>query len=134
VVDYKAGRRPSVQAQARPEALCDTAWQLPLYAAAVATQLELPHVVAHFYTLGDGGVTRPVGDEALLALDRERRARWRDEGARNLGDALWEVARAMRAGAFHVAPRPDACERCRREAACRVVRAPPDLPDPEAAE
>jgi hypothetical protein len=135
VFDYKTGgKRTSYAAQVQPEALCESAWQLPLYAAAVAAELELPSVTAHFYTLLDAGVTRPVGDEALIALDSARRARWRDEGGRNVGDALWAVARAMRGGDFRVAPRLDACERCHLEAACRVVRPPPDLVEPEGGE
>jgi hypothetical protein len=122
VFDYKTGGRRRYAEQLKPEALCVTSWQLPLYAAAVRAQLG-GTVEASYYSLRDGEVTRPVNDVDLFALDDLGRLRARQKGARNLGDALWEVHRAMAGGDFVVRPRERSCERCRMESACRIMRA-----------
>jgi hypothetical protein len=78
--------------------------------------------MARFYSLGDARLGRPVDDADLFGLDGESRARARARSLRNLGDALWELATAMRTGDFAVRPRDGACERCDLGAACRVAR------------
>src|SRR5262249_4589963 len=100
-----------------------SAWQLPIYAAAARGLFPAPHrVEARFYSLRDLWVSRPVEGGDLVALDDLGRARARAANQRNLGDALWTLHRAMRSGDFTVRPREDACQRCRLEAACRVMR------------
>jgi RecB family exonuclease len=123
VLDYKAGLSASYREKVRGDAVCVSSWQLPIYAAAMQAELGAHTTVeARFYALRDLTLTRPVVSGPLLALDDLGRARARASGERNLGDALWELYRAMRAGDFAVRPRKGACERCRLEAACRVVR------------
>jgi ATP-dependent helicase/nuclease subunit B len=102
VLDYKTGRKTTYTSQLADEALCVTAWQLPIYAAVVKSELSLPHVEAAFYSLRDAQVTRAVPSPDTLP------------------QRLEEVHASMRAGSFMVAPRQDACERCGMEAACRV--------------
>jgi hypothetical protein len=128
VFDYKTGVKARYSAQVQPDALCARAWQLPVYAAAVAAELGVPDVAAHFYTLYDAEVTRPVADEGLIALEGPTRTRRRDEGGRNVADEAWALHRRMSQGEFAVAPAVDACDRCHMEAACRVVR---QLPEPD---
>jgi len=123
VLDYKAGLSTSYRDKVSPDALGVTSWQLPVYAAALQAELgDTATVEARFYGLRDATLTRPVGGAPLLSLDPDERARLRAGGGRNLGDALWELYRAMLAGDFAVRPKKGACERCRMEAACRVVR------------
>jgi hypothetical protein len=131
VLDYKTGGRRSYAAHVKPEALCVTAWQLPIYAAAVRAELGAAVAVeARFYALRDAELTDAVDDPDLIALDDLGRARARARGVPNVADALGEVHRAMRAGDLAVRPREDACERCRMEAACRVMREAP-VEEPE---
>jgi hypothetical protein len=127
VFDYKTGVKARYSAQVQPDALCDRAWQLPVYAAAIAAELGVSEVAAHFYTLYDAEVTRPVQDGGLIALDERGRARQREAGGRNVADQAWALHLRMRQGEFFVAPAIDACDRCHMEAACRVVR---QLPEP----
>jgi RecB family exonuclease len=101
VLDYKTGRRASYNAQVADEALCDTAWQLPIYAAAARAELG-GSVEARFYSLREALPTRAVREPA------------------NFGERLATLHAAMRAGGFAVRPREDACEKCNMEHACRV--------------
>jgi ATP-dependent helicase/DNAse subunit B len=102
VLDYKTGAKKTYSQQIGDEALCVTAWQLPIYAVAVRADLDVSEVEARFYSLRDGAPTRAVREPPQFAA------------------ALGDVYRAMRAGDFSVRPREDACERCNMEAACRV--------------
>jgi hypothetical protein len=136
VLDYKSGAKARYASQIKSEALCDSAWQLPIYLAAARAALG-PTVAlsARFYSLRDVSCTAPVEGGDWVALDDLARRRAPKPGAssapRPLGDALWELHRAMRGGDFSVAPREDACDRCRMEAACRVIRAvdPEEVPE-----
>jgi RecB family exonuclease len=102
VLDYKIGAKKSYSAQVSDEAVCVTAWQLPIYAVAVRSELGISDVDARFYSLRDGAPTRPVREPPHFAV------------------ALGALHQAMRAGDFTVRPREDACQRCNMEAACRV--------------
>jgi hypothetical protein len=102
VLDYKAGAKKTYGAQVGDEALCVTAWQLPIYAAATRAELGIADVDARFYSLRDGAPTKAVREPPQFA------------------EALGELHRSMRAGDFSVRPREDACDRCHMEAACRV--------------
>jgi hypothetical protein len=128
VFDYKTGVKSRYSAQVQADALCDRAWQLPVYAAAIAAELGVREVSAHFYTLYDAGMTRAVADAGLIALDAESRALRQKSGGRNVADEAWARVRRMREGEFAVAPALDACDRCHMEAACRVVR---QVPEPD---
>jgi RecB family exonuclease len=101
VLDYKTGRRASYAAQVADEALCVTAWQLPIYAMAARAELGVA-VEARFYSLREAQPTRAVREPADFA------------------ERLSAVHAAMRGGDFAVRPREDACERCNMEHACRV--------------
>ena len=115
VLDYKSSARQSYTASVKPEALCDTAWQLPIYAAAARAELgsELK-IEARFYSLRDVETTDAVSGDDGVALDDLGRQRARDQGKRNLGDELWTLHRRMRGGDFTVQPREGACDRCRQ--------------------
>ncbi|HEX4457106.1 MAG TPA: PD-(D/E)XK nuclease family protein [Polyangia bacterium] len=102
VLDYKAGRKSSYVPDTAPAALCDSAWQLPLYALAARLELKVPLVEARFYSLREAELTRPVREPA------------------DLPERLVTLHAAMRAGEFAVRPREDACETCNMESACRV--------------
>jgi hypothetical protein len=123
VLDYKTGARQQYSKHVAPAALCVTAWQLPIYAAAARAELGPGHhIEAKFYSLRDQQTTKAVEGNDLVALDDLGRARARAEGMPNLGDKLWQLHRTMRGGNFTVDPREDACDRCNLEAACRVMR------------
>jgi ATP-dependent exoDNAse (exonuclease V) beta subunit len=102
VLDYKTGRLKSYAEHLKDEAVCVTGWQLPMYAVAVRAELGHAEVEARFYSLKDAQTTKAVGAPPDFA------------------DRLGAVYAAMRDGDFAVRPRPDACERCGMEAACRV--------------
>jgi hypothetical protein len=102
VLDYKIGSKKTYSAQVGDDALCVTAWQLPIYAVAVRSELGISDVDARFYSLRDGEPTKPVREPP------------------NFAAALGALHQLMRAGDFSVRPREDACERCNMEAACRV--------------
>jgi ATP-dependent helicase/DNAse subunit B len=124
VLDYKSGAKYRYTPHVKPESLCDTSWQLPIYAAAARAELGAGVAVeARFYSLRDVAITDAVEGGDLIALDDLGRERARAGGQRNLGDQLWLLHRAMRGGDFTVRPREKACQSCRMEAACRVLNA-----------
>jgi hypothetical protein len=102
VFDYKPGSKRIYQALLSADASCVTAWQLPIYAAAVRAELGIESVAACFYSLKDAATTRAVSAPAHFAT------------------ALVQLVRPLRSGDFTVRPRADACERCDMVAACRV--------------
>jgi RecB family exonuclease len=102
VLDYKAGRKQAYQPQTKESALCDSAWQLPLYALAARVELKVPSVEARFYSLREAEVSSAVREPA------------------DLEERLSALHAAMRAGEFPLRPREDACEKCNMEHACRV--------------
>ena len=102
VLDYKIGSKKTYSAQVGEDTLCVTAWQLPIYAAAVRRELGISDVDARFYSLRDGEPTKAVREPPHFAA------------------SLGTVRQAMLAGDFTVRPREDACERCSMESACRV--------------
>jgi ATP-dependent helicase/DNAse subunit B len=114
VLDYKSGGKYRYSSSVKEEKLCDTAWQLPIYAAAAQSELPSHEIEARFYSLRDVATTDAV------------------KPAAKLGDALFTLHRSMKSGDFTVRPRDEkTCERCRMEAACRVIRAVDDLPEEE---
>ncbi|MGZ3428875.1 MAG: PD-(D/E)XK nuclease family protein, partial [Polyangia bacterium] len=112
VLDYKTGGKKPLAEQVRPEALCVTSWQLPIYAAAARVELGLPSVDAIFYSLKDAAPTKAVQEPADFVAK------------------LGALHATMRSGDFAVRPREEACERCGMEAACRVrqLKRAEDLP------
>lgn len=102
VLDYKTGRLATYRSQIADDALCVTGWQLPIYAAAARAELSVDAVEARFYSLREAALTKAVQEP-------------NDFAARL--DAIYAT---MRAGDFAVRPRPDACDRCGMEGACRV--------------
>jgi hypothetical protein len=124
VFDYKSGARDRYRAKLDSEALCRTAWQLPLYAAAVRVEQGIEDVRAAFYSLRDARPTAHISDPGLIALDAPGCARRREAGEVHLGDALHALVGQIRTGLFEVAPKDDACIRCRMQIACRVVSHP----------
>jgi RecB family exonuclease len=127
VLDYKAGGKKRNAQHVKDDELLVSAWQLPIYAAAARAELGAGHhIEARFYSLRDVETTEAMIGDDRVALDELGRQRARAEGRPNVGDALWALHRAMRAGDFVVRPREDACERCHMEAACRVMRLPED--------
>jgi hypothetical protein len=113
VLDYKSGRRQQYSRHVAEESLCDTAWQLPIYAAAARAELGPGYAIeARFYSLRDVQTTKPIHPDEI-----------------QLGVKLGQLHRRMRAGDFTVAPREDACDRCRLESACRVMRVADDVPE-----
>jgi hypothetical protein len=112
VLDYKNGRKASYQAQVTDEALCDSAWQLPIYAEAARVELGVGEVEARFYSLREAAPTRAVRAPADFA------------------DKLAALHATMRGGDFAVKPREDACDRCNMEHACRVRQLRTNEDDP----
>jgi RecB family exonuclease len=125
VLDYKSGNRQGANQRLKPDALCVTSFQLPLYAAALHAAEPATAIEARYYILRDAYVTDPVDDPDRFGLDHASRERARARGVRNVADAVWDVYEAARAGGFAVRPREGSCERCGMQSACRVGRPPP---------
>lgn len=123
VLDYKGGRLDRYRRKLGKEELLVTAFQLPVYAAAVRAELGVP-VSAAYYSIREARRSPPLTDAAAMTLTLPAMDQAAAGESTTLGDALWDLRRRMLAGDFAVRPRT--CEFCDLEAACRVVVRPVD--------
>ncbi len=121
ILDYKTGRLRRYQAYLR-EDLLTTAFQLPLYAAAVQADPAVlqvtgpaPRVSARFYAVRQAQVTAALEKPELFALDSATRL---EAGEKNVAEVAYNLWRHLRSGDFRVAPRT--CDGCGLEATCRI--------------
>ncbi len=140
VIDYKTGRKERYANLMREEERLHSSFQLPIYAAAARAALgdraQGASVDALYVSVKDAAASKSLRERAgaegvrvddILALDGEALAGARERGTRALGDAVWELVGRMRAGQFEV--RPNDCEYCPIETACRVVHLERDEDD-----
>ncbi len=128
VLDYKAGRLNRYEAQIR-EKLLKTSFQLPLYVAALRADptlqanTRLDSVVARYYSLRQGTVSKPLDNPDMTTLDPTVRLQNPDGNVAEVAYRLW---RRLRDGDFAVVP--NTCESCGLESVCRISTAPLDVP------
>jgi superfamily I DNA/RNA helicase len=123
VLDYKGGRLDRYRRKLGKEELLVTAFQLPIYGAAVRAELGVP-VSAAYYSIREARRSPPLTDAAAMTLTLPAMDQAAAGEGTTLGDTLWDLRRRMLAGDFAVRPRT--CELCDLEAACRVVVRPVD--------
>ncbi|MBS2026149.1 MAG: PD-(D/E)XK nuclease family protein, partial [Deltaproteobacteria bacterium] len=135
VLDYKSRSIEGLREQLRPARWTEPDFQLLVYALALRAKHPDVIVDAALYSLKSAEQTLglreaaskkkpPVDLAAILELDPAARARLRqsEPEVRNVADAAWELASALRAGTMPV--QPLGCDWCQLKPVCRIVALP----------